>query len=1124
MLHQRALPPNDKVLFRILKNKSPNGRSICEKLNNNVKNIVVLSEDELCELWQHMKGILLEAQKLCTQASKGDRYVKECNLMVKLIRTITAIAGETIVQRIFIPNVLLQNVMLLHSIVLPNINDKQAKNEISYLLENWWKLEMTWREKVIQNAVKYLIEGCKSSVQYVKRLYEIRSSIALLKCTEDVQQLLKLVREKTVMSLDEGRMLILHLFKLGEPYILGIYNNVKVVLQNVEDSHIAAYANLYVSAWSNATANVKKYIVENCLQNIILHCFRANRDSTGRERLGKNLLSFLAAIHENKNQAARSMIHNQCKILLWKHLKAPGSYIRCNAVEILFMTSSVQYTCGIKDRNTFYLKKFYKTVTDLLHDSDSQVCNVTMIGLLRLLEKHWNYIPNNIIRHWLSILLHYTETASSAEIRANVFIGLKKILIKERSHRILKDFLPNFAKSIYDEDQTVLEALIKLLWHAQNQLGIPFWDIVPLTYVLDRLQSTQDTFLLQELIKLVWQRISLNGSDNDQMREEIVYIGINNIQAIRRFCLHSKSVIDWNVSAQLIESILSTIKDELACMSLTNISKKNYNKRIKFSNKEDMEKTENANNWEHENLDSYRDIQICIDVIAMLLVANRRNIDDDNYNEEELKIIQLIANILPEFSSHFRETPVNDSVIFLFSLIPTKYFINNIEVIETLAQQLCSPDTSDNVLLSVLHVLMKWNKGQTILFALTNLFTESLSINTQNNQDSCNIATSVNINEKGLELSLRILKHLLHIEYQSVLMNKYHQDVLKFWETLHAWRTFIEKGINKECNMNNLISKDLVVKFFKEYISLVFLLHKKDVFDASDHFAEILLWVKKTIVPHIPHVNIDTESRQICTDLIKCTLDTSNLLIKEYNCTPKLCCDIVLLYCSCLSPTGGVVFLNYAFDAILKLLDFSKMAFENHERNLLDIIVPNFVCVTMVTLTRYNQDILAKHTNNLKVMHELTKKYFFTIKNTFNDQKMCLPYVTIMFNTAISSVSTEMTCVLQNTFIKEEDILITSFPYLATKILKIILNTKKYQTLSVQVLTKTIASYTKIDTLSALVIIHKMLKSSNKTLVNRLKNTTLAFKVHSQEQSYDTPFDKSIQNAITIAIDAILQK
>ena len=35
-----------------------------------------------------------------------------------------------------------------------------------------------------------------------------------------MQELLKLVREKTVMSLEEGRMLILHLFTLGEQYIL----------------------------------------------------------------------------------------------------------------------------------------------------------------------------------------------------------------------------------------------------------------------------------------------------------------------------------------------------------------------------------------------------------------------------------------------------------------------------------------------------------------------------------------------------------------------------------------------------------------------------------------------------------------------------------------------------------------------------------------------------------------------------------------------------------------------------------------------------------------------------------------------------------------------------------------
>ncbi|XP_076644582.1 condensin-2 complex subunit G2 [Halictus rubicundus] len=1124
MLRQRALS-RDKVLFRILKNKSPNGSRICEKLNNNVKNIVVLSEDELCELWLHLRTMLLEAQKICIQTSKSQsRYVKEYGPMVKLMRTITAMALETIVQRLFIPNVLLQNVMLLHSNVFPSINDKQAKNEISYLLENWWQLNMTWKEKVIKNVVKYLIQGCKSSLQHVKRLYNIKSAITLLKSTEDIQELLKLVRENTVMSLEEGRLLILYLFTLGEQFILGIHNNIKVVLQDVEDSCIAGYANLYVSAWSSATEKLKKFILENCLQNIIFHCFRAHRDSEGQGQLGRNLLLFLAAIHENKNQAARMMIHNQCKPLLWKHLKAPGSFTRCNAVEILFMTSTPQHACAAKDRNKFHLQKFYKTVNDLLHDSDYEVCNITMIGLLRLLEKHWNSVPTNVIRNWLNILLNFTTDVDNAQIRANVFIGLKKILIKDRSHRILKDFLPNFAKSIYDEDNTVVEALIKLLWHVQNQLGIPFWSIVPLTYVLDQLERTKDTFLLQELIKLLWLRICLNGSDNDKITEEIIYIGMNNIKAIRRFCLHSKSVINSNRFVQLIERMLSEIKEEMECMSVTKISKKKCSKKAKLNNNESTGKNDDLNDWEDVDLDNYKDIQICMDVIAMLLVANVSHINDDNYNVEEIKVLQSIAKILPEFSQYFKDTPVNESVLFLFSLLPTKYLHNKDEVFETLEQQLCSSNTSDDALLSLIHVFVKWEKVEVILLALTKLFTESLNINMSNNQDFCDSSDVFTVNVTGLELSLRILRHLLHVKYQPVLINKYHQDVLRLWEALLTWRTFIEKNIDDECNMSNLISKDLVVRFYKEYISMVSLLHKRDVFDASERFSEILLWVKKSVVPCIPQLDVETENREICIDLIKHTLETSNLMIKEYNSTPKLCCDIVLLYCSCLSPVGGVVFLNNAFDAILKLLDFSKMAFENNETNLLDIVVPNFVCVTMVTLTRYNEDILAKHTDNLKVLHELTKKYFTVVKSTFNDQKMCLPFITILFHTAISSVSTEMTCVLRNKFVTEENILITSFPYLAKKILKIILHTKKYQTMSVQVLTKTITSYTKIDTLSALVIMHRMLKLTDKTLTNRLKNVTLAFKVHNQDQPYTTDFEKSIQNAITVAIDAILQK
>lgn len=51
-----------------------------------------------------------------------------------------------------------------------------------------------------------------------------------------------------------------------------------------------------------------------------------------------------------------------------------------------------------------------------------------------------------------------------------------------------------------------------------------------------------------------------------------------------------------------------------------------------------------------------------------------------------------------------------------------------------LVQQLCDPNTSDDALLTVIYVLMKWDEGQTILFALTNLFKESLDIRVQSNQ------------------------------------------------------------------------------------------------------------------------------------------------------------------------------------------------------------------------------------------------------------------------------------------------------------------------------------------------------------------------------------------------------
>lgn len=107
-------------------------------------------------------------------------------------------------------------------------------------------------------------------------------------------------------------------------------------------------------------------------------------------------------------------------------------------------------------------------------------------------------------------------------------------------------------------------------------------------------QTTQDEFVLQELVKLMWLRISLNGTHHDNIKDELAYIGTSNINAVRRFCLHSKSVISLSTSMKLIETLLSVIREEMECLPVAKILNKNYNKKVKFNKKKNS--FENGNN------------------------------------------------------------------------------------------------------------------------------------------------------------------------------------------------------------------------------------------------------------------------------------------------------------------------------------------------------------------------------------------------------------------------------------------------------------------------------------------------------------------------------------------------
>lgn len=154
----------------------------------------------------------------------------------------------------------------------------------------------------------------------------------------------------------------------------------------------------------NATNKTKKLIIEKCFKNIIFHCLRSRRDSTGRVKLGTNLLIFVDALHRYKSNAIKVMLHDHWNSLLWEHLKvemflidrrqynrykilrilylclilfqASGSCVRCNAAEILFVIYSVESKYLTQNENE--MKLYTKAISQLLKDSNQQVCLIAI--------------------------------------------------------------------------------------------------------------------------------------------------------------------------------------------------------------------------------------------------------------------------------------------------------------------------------------------------------------------------------------------------------------------------------------------------------------------------------------------------------------------------------------------------------------------------------------------------------------------------------------------------------------------------------------------------------------------------------------------------------------------------
>ncbi|XP_012283847.1 condensin-2 complex subunit G2 isoform X2 [Orussus abietinus] len=1080
-----------KTLFNALRLENIVQSDISEKLEENLEIITTLPEEELCDLWHHIKCVIVNAQKLirngqtCTVQNGSD--VQNSSAQTTIISLTVKIALKTIMTRTFVPQVLLDVVFILHSLVLPKLNEKQVRDDISCLLENWWKLNLDSRQKVIRNSLKYLIERAKTSLEHVKRLYDIKSAMPLLKYNEDVDALLSLSIEQNFITTKEGRTLLLCIFSLNKQWIKGIHKKVKQVLESIEFKNVDTYAELYTSAWLNACNENRKVIAEECIRNLIFHCLTAGRVSEKRIHFKNNLIKFLRYFHKHPSIKVQRMIYEQYHPILWAHLKAPGYFTRCNAADVLFAAYPIEQPNGQKKGSG--ANRQYEAMTALLKDGNHEVCVVAM-------KSYWSEVPSSFTEEWLNLSLNYTKESVYPEIRMCIFQGLKSVLSNSQSLTVLKNVLPNFIESIHDTDTNVKMAVLELLLDVRDKSEIHLYDIAPLSYILECLEIETNIITAKLIVKLLWPCVFSNNNASS-MLEGIICMALKNVNAVRKFFLYSNHTIDYNTSLRLIEEILREIKGSVQEFSMT---KEPMHKSIKVNGGNGLRKISHSEGRgkRTSKLAHLKDplvIQALFDVGAILWTISSEEFTKENHKDEVENLRLIVANELPHFFNLFKGTPICESVLFLFTLLPESMISSDSTIFSDICvQELNDPDVSDDTILTIVYLLVKWNKVNTILLLLKKLLTAATDHEQRtSSRKRLKLQTSM-VKRNTMELGLRILDHLLYDEFQSVLMNDHHESMIKFHQSLSFVKSLVERKLGSNSSRDPVyvefmdsISEEVLGNLFNQYVSLICILNKAEVFNASEHLTDVALWAQTKIVPRIPKLHEETSSR-FSINLLKIIFNIGNRMMLRLHATPKLCCELVLLYSKCLVTQSGIVFVNEVLITLKTLTSFEESVYMDEASIVLGMIIPRLLAAVMITLTKHTWEDTINYANNLKTLPALIPKLFAVLECSPDQYSLRMTYMTILFNTSVVGISKEIIKVLQRNNVGRVNILNTTFPCISEKILRVILRGEKLRKLSINVLNKAIRQYAPIDVLSALLIVYRIVKVTTKASLRSLKN------------------------------------
>lgn len=466
---------------------------------------------------------------------------------------------------------------------------------------------------------------------------------------------------------------------------------------------------------------------------------------------------------------------------------------------------------------------------------------------------------------------------------------------------------------------------------------------------------------------------------------------------------------------------------------------------------------------------------------------------------------RVLTSILPQivYSYSTQKSTFNESILFLLSFVPVTTMNNSNDICKTVAKQLSNPNISDNMLVTILYTLMKWNKVDIIFTLLKELITKCTNSTTEEQESNNNF---IKEQEQTLTLSVKIFKQLLNIDFQEELLTNYYEDLINIWNDLRVILRHVENRLKCSDKLNNLMNENVFIDLFDDYLSMIFILSKIDVYDISECFQNILIWIEEKVILQMPTME-KHKTHKFPIIILKIVIKVCNSMINECQLSTKICCRIIILYMKTVISSVGIIFLEDAFKAIIALLNLNKIQYDNKDSNLLNAILPKFLSAVMISLNKYSEDVIISYKNNFEIFALVIEKYFETVESTYSDPEMHAMYLTIILNTAIDNISKEIN---DNANKHSMDILKMKFPYLADKILKLTLYVKKYQDACLFSIKQSVIHYKEVNILSTLLIINKMFNLPVKSM-KKLRDVTNVIKL-----KYEKRCDLTVHNRCRI--------